>query len=248
MGTNYYCFKFIIGAIAAMRSARSASKSSALAEKQLIEMKEQRIDSQKPALFIKDVDNIESVFDYQGKDESDMVLNINPSETFYSRGSGIKLPVVNIGNGPAKYITAKIQFDEEYINEMFNNEKIRKELNMDLTFDEKGNKVIELGIKDNFKMFIFEDREDLVRIPFIESGKQNYIRLPDNHIQFLNLCIIKKVFFEMGRIPKISIILNYYDSIDSRKTYEDLTYFSPFNVLITASPITYSLMSDMYIK
>lgn len=233
----------LLTAIAALVTAIVTYTMTKQSKMQLNEMKAQRVDSQRPALFINDINELVIDLNYRNNTKiSEITLTSDP--TSYNSNL-VKIPIVNIGNGPARFIKVTFEFDNELLLELYNNDYYREKLKIDIK-EYNNSKLFIYHVEDKMTGYMNKENKDIDRKPFLQEGKESFIYLPDQYKGFLD-AVCSVIDPEQSIVlPGFYITLNYFDSYsnESIDSYTNMFYIQVNKLSIKDSRI-YSLRAEL---
>lgn len=198
--------------------------------RQLKEMQLQRTHSQEPDLFIEPIDLF---VNFQNEDILFHAPWSNKDGDKFSKVNPLPIRLTNIGNGVAKYISLKIYFEKDYLNELIELDK-NKIFNLRTLLTDYGIEFFQYEYgEENKKQMRNHDVDEKEKHSF------NYIR-PEQSVSFLlnesfkeifNIAmIINYVGIDSNSIPRMKVSVSYYDSFDNRYEKDIDIFIRRYNI------------------
>lgn len=195
---------------AAMKSANSAVSTTKIAEKQLIEINKQRIDSLRPEIYINNLKVKHTYHKGLGHGFFHEGRVYGEQETIDLK---VYLDLNNIGNGPAKRI------DIEWIFNLDNSIQKIKDKQVDSQFLKEffpGEKIV---IQEGSPIYLENDLKQ--EYPVFTVNNNSKILMPESYVWILSILIY---FYNLGlfkdEFPCISCLLKYTDISGNKHSKE----------------------------
>lgn len=185
--------------------------------KQVKEMQLQRTHSQEPDLFI---EPINLSVNYQNEDilfSAPWWNNIGES---FSKISPLPIKITNIGNGVAKHVTLNVFFEKDYLKELVDLD-IKNIFKLKTLLTDYGMEFFQYEFGDidkrhegrNYDM----DNKDNHFFNYIRTDESVSFLLNARNQEIFNIAmIINSINNESKLIPRIKVLVSYYDSFGTR--------------------------------
>lgn len=177
-------------AIAAWKSSNAAKLSASAAAKQLDEMKQTRLDAQKPNVLLNNTNDI-SLIDNE-------VENI------------VSIPLFNAGNGAVMNLKGTISILDDFLTEFAATEKAKSKLNFKKELSDEIN-VFSFNKLDSTIYFVSDEEIDGITIPYIKKDSEISVDLPNELKRLIEIYI---PISPVPNCPKLNFLIElvYEDS------------------------------------